>query len=323
MATRKVYTYLLRTTGPNGESYGGFVWPLKKGAIVKAPDWSPRKFCGNGLHGLVMGVGAGGLLNWSEDAKWFVLKVRTKDVVVLDNEKAKVPRAEVAYVGTRDGAVALLLKLGGDPELMVGGLVTASGYAGQATASGDQGQATASGDAGQATASGYAGQATASGYAGQATASGDRGQASASGYQGQASASGDQGQASASGYQGQASASGDQGQASASGYQGQASASGDQGQASASGDQGQASASGYRGQASASGDRGQASASGKNGVALARRRVMAGTLGLILGLWWDGQRDRAVVGYVGENGIKADTWYEVSASGAFVEVVEA
>ncbi|HMG17625.1 MAG TPA: hypothetical protein VK573_02780 [Gemmatimonadales bacterium] len=269
MATRKVYTYLLRTTGPKGESYGGFVWPLKKGAIVKAPDWSPRKFCGNGLHGLVMGVGAGGLLNWSEDAKWFVLKVRTKDVVVLDNEKAKVPRAEVAYVGTRDGAVALLLKLGGDPELMVGGLVTASGYAGQATASGDQGQATASGDAGQATASGYAGQATASGYAGQATASGDRGQASASGYQGQASASG------------------------------------------------------YRGQASASGDQGQASASGKNGVALARRRVMAGTLGLILGLWWDGQRDRAVVGYVGENGIKADTWYEVSASGAFVEVVEA
>jgi hypothetical protein len=270
----KVFTYLLRTTGPNGESFGGFVWPLKKGAIVKAPDWSPVKRCGNGLHGLLMGVGDGQLLNWDKDAKWLVLKVRRRDVVAIDAAKVKVPRAEVLYAGARDGAIALLVKLGADPEAMTCGQATASGDAGQATASGDAGQATASGDAGQATASGTRGQATASGDAGQATASGYAGQATASGYAGQATASGDAGQATASG---------------------------------------------YAGQATASGTRGQASAPGKNGVALARRRVMAGTLGLILGLWWDGTRDRAVVGYVGENGIKAETWYEVSR-GQFVEV---
>jgi len=240
---RSIYTYLLRTCDPNGESYGGFKWPLKKGAIVKAPDWSPKKQCGNGLHGLLMGEGAGELLNWEPDAKWLVVRVRRAQVVTIDNEKVKVPSASIVYVGERGGAIDLLLKLGADPSKMV---------------------------------------------AGQPSASGDYGQASASGTRGQASASGDYGQASASGTRGQASASGTRGQASASGYQGQASASGYQGQASAS----------------------------KSGIAQSRYRVKSGELGILIGLYSDGIRDRVLVGYVGENGILAKTWYVIVVTSA-------
>jgi len=33
---------MLRTCGPDGESYGGFRWPLTVGATVEAPDWAAR-----------------------------------------------------------------------------------------------------------------------------------------------------------------------------------------------------------------------------------------------------------------------------------------
>jgi hypothetical protein len=126
-------------------------------------------------------------------------------------------------------------------------------------------------------------------------------------------ASGDLGQATASGGRGQATASGDLGQATASGYLGQA---------TASGYLGQATASGYRGQATASGDRGQATHTGK-GVAmgLGADAVVSGKDGACLVCtWWDdaANRPRVVVGYVGEDGIKADTWYRADG-GKLVE----
>jgi hypothetical protein len=357
-------TFMLRTCAADMSSYyGSFIYPTS--GMVECPDWSPRKACGNGLHGLLHGKGDYSLMNDAADAKWLILAVNADDVVEIDSAKCKVPRGEVVFVGTGSEAVAKLLEL--DPEADRASLpyaqasasgdygqasasgsrgqasasgdygqasasgyqgqASASGYQGQASASGDYGQASASGDYGQASASGYQGQASASGDYGQASASGDYGQASASGYQGQASASGDYGQASASGYQGQASASGYQGQASASGDYGQASASGYQGQASASGDYGQASASGYQGQASASGSRGQASASGSRGQASAGRggRSRSGQLGILILFRWDdaAQRERVVVAYVGENGIKENTWYRLNDAGEIVEASDA
>ncbi len=133
---------------------------------------------------------------------------------------------------------------------------------------------------------------------GAALSQGDKAAVSA-GYRGQASA-GSWGQASA-GEGGQASA-GEGGQASAGSW----------GQASA-GSWGQASA-GYRGQASA-GSWGQASA-GEGGQA------SAGENGTIIVQWWDNasKRYRVKVGYIGEDGLKPDTWYKVGDDRSWVEV---
>ena len=38
---------VLRTCGPSGEAYGGFIWPLEVGAIVECPDWQPTSECGS------------------------------------------------------------------------------------------------------------------------------------------------------------------------------------------------------------------------------------------------------------------------------------
>ena len=112
----------------------------------------------------------------------------------------------------------------------------------------------------------------------------------------------------------ESSASGDSGHASASGSYGHASASGYSGHASASGSCGHASASGYSGHASASGSRGHASASGSYGHASAgfNGQSKAAIGGVISILYFDSNnRARLAVGYPGEDGIEADTWYQV------------
>ncbi len=83
----------------------------------------------------------------------------------------------------------------------------------------------------------------------------------------------------------------------------------------------QATASGDRGQATASGDRGQATASGDGGHSISRHVARAGALGTALCLWWDGERERVVVGYVGEDGVKPNVWYRADG-GRLVEVAD-
>jgi len=46
---------------------------------------------------------------------------------------------------------------------------------------------------------------------------------------------------------------------------------------------------------------------------------MAGEDGCLIVVWWDGKRPRALVGYVGEGGIKAGKWY-AAKDGKLVEV---
>jgi hypothetical protein len=131
--------------------------------------------------------------------------------------------------------------------------------------------------------------------------------ASATGYQGAASATGYQGAASATGYQGAASATGTRGAASATGTRGAASATGDQGAASATGDQGAASATGDQGAAMASGYGGSAKGAEGNALFLVFRDD-------------DYKIIHAKAAIVGRDGIKADTFYTLNASGEFVEV---
>jgi hypothetical protein len=93
--------------------------------------------------------------------------------------------------------------------------------------------------------------------------------------------------------------------------------------ASATGYYGHASATGNYGHASATGYSGHASATGNYGWAIAGHagRAKAAANGALTILWWNekDKRYRVAVGYVGEKGIKADTWYVVE-KGKFVEV---
>lgn len=95
----------LRTCEADLKSYNGFTWP-KKGQ-VKCEDWKPVAACGNGLHGLLWGVGHAGYLNNDKDSKWLVVKVRADEIVDIQ-DKVKFPRGEVVFCGSRDRAVAYI-----------------------------------------------------------------------------------------------------------------------------------------------------------------------------------------------------------------------
>jgi hypothetical protein len=136
------------------------------------------------------------------------------------------------------------------------------------------------------------------------------------GYQSASSATGDQSASSATGYQ---SAS------SATGYRSASSATGDQSASSATGYQSASSATGDQSASSATGDRSASSATGKNAVAMnigVGGRAKADKDGaIVLCNHDDNYNIRHIrASKVGENGIKADTWYVLNDKGEFVEV---
>ena len=279
---------VLRTCNKDLTSHNDFKWKTK--GVVTAPDWDPKPECGNGLHGLLWGQGNGDLLNWGPDAKWLVVEV-DKGKVVNIGGKVKFPSGNVIYCGNRKEATDLLASKAPVDTVIVGYMATA-GDKGTATAG--YGGTAIAGDGGTATAGAW-GTATA-GYGG--TASAGAGGTASAGTCGTASA-GCKGTANA-GICGTATA-GDYGTASA-GYGGTASA----------GTCGTASA-GYGGTASA-GYYGTAS-SGYKGTA------SSGYKGTIQIKWWDekNNRYRITTGYVGENGIKANTAYVCNKKGELVE----
>jgi len=157
---------ILKTVNADMTAYNGFVWP--ESGIVTCPDWSPSKTCGNGLHGLLDGYGNSSFLNKSPDAKWLVLEVERSLVVEIDDEKVKVPSANVIYCGDREGAFELLTeepcrhasqKYASGVSKRISGTASATGDRGAASATGDRGTASATGDSGTASATGDRGTA--------------------------------------------------------------------------------------------------------------------------------------------------------------------
>jgi hypothetical protein len=294
---------VLRVCGPKGESHGGFVWPLEPGSVAKAPDWSKRKECGQGLHGWLYGQGDHSCTDrWgNEGAQWLVVEVESDSIIELGG-KVKFPEGIVRFAGDAKSATDYLWEheprsravavIGACRAEKQDGAVVAVGALGTATA-GDSGTATAgysgtatAGDSGTATA-GYSGTATA-GDSGTATA-GDSGTATA-GYSGTATA-GDSGTATA----------GDSGTATA-GYRGTATA----------GYSGTATA-GYSGTATA-GDSGTATA-GDSGTAT------AGLWGSICIQYYDGKRDvyRWKSGEIDGEALKPGVAYRLNEQAEFIE----
>ena len=90
---------------------------------------------------------------------------------------------------------------------------------------------------------------------------------------------------------------------------------------SATGYRSASSATGYSSASSATGESSASSATGKYAVAAAFglfSKAMAGKDGAVIVAWMDGEIKRYTIGYVGENGIKADTWYRCDDNGNLV-----
>src|SRR3990167_1935804 len=108
----------------------------------------------------------------------------------------------------------------------------------------------------------------------------------------------------ASGNSSTLAASGNSSTLAASGYSSKLAASGDYSKLAASGNYSTLAASGYSSTLAASGYSSTLAASGYVS------RAKAGPDGAIALAYHDGKRPRFAVGYVGEDGIKAGTWYE-------------
>ena len=172
------------------------------------------------------------------------------------------------------------------------------------TSTPDAAQIGSSGDAARIGSSGYAAQIGSSGYAAQIGSSGD---------DARIGSSGDDARIGSSGYAARIGSSGNYARIGSSGDAAQIGSSGNYARIGSSGYAAQIGSSGYAAQIVATGENATIVCAGSNA------RVKAGKDGCFALTWHDGNRNRIVVGYVGEDGIKADTWYRVDESGALAE----
>ncbi|MBX6041146.1 hypothetical protein ISF14_32295 [Pseudomonas aeruginosa] len=160
-----------------------------------------------------------------------------------------------------------------------------------------------------------------------ASNTGDYSAASNTGNRSAASNTGDQSAASNTGYQSAASNTGDYSAASNTGDYSAASNTGNRSAASNTGDYSAASNTGNRSAASNTGNRSAAEVSGKESVAASlgiegRARASAGSAIVLCHRDDEGHLIHIRASKVGENGVKPDTWYQLSAEGEFVEFDE-
>ncbi|HDV6131294.1 TPA: hypothetical protein RJN74_000266 [Pseudomonas aeruginosa] len=124
--------------------------------------------------------------------------------------------------------------------------------------------------------------------------------------------------ASNTGYQSAASNTGNRSAASNTGYQSAASNTGDYSAASNTGNRSAASNTGYQSAAEVSGQESVAASLGIEG----RARASAGSAIVLCHRDDEGHLIHIRASKVGENGVKPDTWYQLSAEGEFVEFDE-
>ncbi|HHE9102258.1 TPA: hypothetical protein ACPGNJ_001911 [Haemophilus influenzae] len=181
---------------------------------------------------------------------------------------------------------------------------------------GDQSAATNTGDQSAATNTGYRSVATNTGYRSVATNTGDQSVATNTGYRSVATNTGDQSAATNTGYWSAATNTGDRSAATNTGYRSAATNTGYRSAATNTGDQSVATNTG---------DQSVAEVSGKQSIAVAlgwQSKAKASINGAIVCVYrnHDGELIHIKASKVGENNIKADTWYTLDEIGEFVEV---
>ncbi|HHF3474586.1 TPA: hypothetical protein ACPKB6_000122 [Haemophilus influenzae] len=185
--------------------------------------------------------------------------------------------------------------------------VSNTGYRSVATNTGYRSVATNTGDRSVATNTGYRSVATNTGYRSVATNTGYRSVATNTGDQSVATNTGDRSVATNTGYWSAVTNTGDRSVATNTGYRSVATNTGDQSVATNTGDQSVAEVSGKQSIAVALGWQSKAKASINGAIVCVYRNH-------------DGELIHIKASKVGENNIKADTWYTLDKIGEFVEV---
>ncbi|WP_112075840.1 DUF7666 domain-containing protein, partial [Haemophilus influenzae] len=188
---------------------------------------------------------------------------------------------------------------------------------------GDQSVATNTGYRSVATNTGDQSAATNTGYWSAATNTGDRSAATNTGYWSAATNTGYRSAATNTGYWSAATNTGYQSAATNTGYRSVATNTGDQSAATNTGDQSVATNTGDQSAATNAGDQSVAEVSGKQSIAVAlgwQSKAKASINGAIVCVYrnHDGELIHIKASKVGENNIKADTWYTLDEIGEFV-----
>ncbi|HHF4188736.1 TPA: hypothetical protein ACPOP8_001273 [Haemophilus influenzae] len=194
--------------------------------------------------------------------------------------------------------------------------VSNTGYWSAATNTGYRSVATNTGDWSVATNTGYRSVATNTGYRSVATNTGYRSVATNTGYRSVATNTGYRSVATNTGDQSAATNTGDRSVATNTGYWSAVTNTGDRSVATNTGDQSAATNTG---------DQSVAEVSGKQSIAVAlgwQSKAKASINGAIVCVYrnHDGELIHIKASKVGENNIKADTWYTLDKIGEFVEV---
>ncbi|HGM7834679.1 TPA: hypothetical protein ACKQHS_003728 [Pseudomonas aeruginosa] len=212
-------------------------------------------------------------------------------------------------------------------QTVVGDTASNTGNRSAASNTGNQSAASNTGDYSAASNTGNRSAASNTGYRSAASNTGDYSAASNTGYQSAASNTGYQSAASNTGYQSAASNTGYRSAASNTGDYSAASNTGNRSAASNTGYQSAASNTGNYSAASNTGYQSAAEVSGKESVAASlgtegRARASAGSAIVLCHRDDEGRLIHIRASKVGENGVKPDTWYQLSAEGEFVEFDE-
>ncbi|MFW4762672.1 DUF7666 domain-containing protein [Pseudomonas paraeruginosa] len=212
-------------------------------------------------------------------------------------------------------------------QTVVGGTASNTGDYSAASNTGNRSAASNTGNRSAASNTGYRSAASNTGDYSAASNTGDYSAASNTGDYSAASNTGDYSAASNTGNRSAASNTGDYSAASNTGDYSAASNTGDYSAASNTGNRSAASNTGYQSAASNTGNRSAAEVSGKESVAASlgtegRARASAGSAIVLCHRDDEGRLIHIRASKVGENGVKPDTWYQLSAEGEFVEFDE-
>jgi hypothetical protein len=172
---------VLRTVSKDLKSHGGFQWPAS--GRCEAPDWKPTEECGNGLHGLLDGLGDYGLLHIGQDQGAVVQVVEIERHRSVDLQaKIKFPFCEVKVSGSWADAAKLIVpamiagvhrQIAEVTKNAKGAPAATTGYRAPAATTGEGAPAATTGEGAPAATTGYRAPAATTGYRAPAATTGE------------------------------------------------------------------------------------------------------------------------------------------------------